>query len=753
MMPMGRLRFPWKWIIGRMAKRRGFLDPFLVLARMGQFGQPVETVAPIELMRSGMVLYARGMLNRQALQHNVDWIWPNWVARQFDPQDEAFIPWAFAVSHINLSFRNWTAVGMPDFHELPIVDPRGLVTPFLDGWSLDAAIVSASTPALIPSRQKTAQQRLILEGRLAVVTHTQAGTLELDAETDVVCEKQEPVCRIQWTGRSAAGAWLAVMLRPYNPEGVSFIQSIALTSDRLGWEINGRPRVRFSEAADRHVASSYQTGDVYYQLPEGVQNERTECGVGLATAAALFELKPGVERSITVTVPLDPAGARKHGAAAVPSLDWSKVSQPGARLQIPDSKIKFLYDSAVRSLLLHSPGEVYPGPYTYKHFWFRDAAFIIPALTCLGFTERAERALDRFPERQTLTGFFRSQEGEWDSNGQALWALGRFCELTGRPPKEAWRSAMLRAAGWIQRKRLPAGTGEPHAGLFPAGFSAEHFGPTDYYYWDDFWGVAGLQIAAETAWQSGDPDRGAKLHQAAKDFLRCTEESIRYSAIRLKQAAVPASPYRRLDAGAIGPLVAGYPLQIWAPDDPRLKATVEFLLRRCFLRDCFFQEISHSGLNAYLTLHVAQALLRSGDSRYEALMVAVAELASPTGQWPEAIHPRTLGGCMGDGQHVWASAEWVLLIRNLFVREEGHRLVLASGVPAAWTAPEGARISFGPTLTPFGEITVNLERKSGKLQVNYQARWHDSEPAVEVHLPGHPAVTLPAGQRTLEVSE
>ena len=38
------------------------------------------------------------------------------------------------------------------------------------------------------------------------------------------------------------------------------------------------------------------------------------------------------------------------------------------------------------------------------------------------------------------------------------------------------------------------------------------------------------------------------------------------------------------------------------------------------------------------------------DPRYLELMDTVASLASPTGQWPEAIHPRTLGGCMGDGQ-------------------------------------------------------------------------------------------------------
>ena len=37
---------------------------------------------------------------------------------------------------------------------------------------------------------------------------------------------------------------------------------------------------------------------------------------------------------------------------------------------------------------------------------------------------------------------------------------------------------------------------------------------------------------------------------------------------------------------------------------------------------------------------------------------------------------------MGDGQHVWAAAEWVLMIRNCFAREEDDHLILCSGIPA-----------------------------------------------------------------------
>jgi len=67
-------------------------------------------------------------------------------------------------------------------------------------------------------------------------------------------------------------------------------------------------------------------------------------------------------------------------------------------------------------------------------------------------------------------------------------------------------------------------------------------------------------------------------------------------------------------------------------------------------------------------------LLRAEDPRFHELMTTVADLASPTGQWPEAIHPLTHGGCMGDGQHVWAAAEWLMIVRHCFVREEGDHL-------------------------------------------------------------------------------
>ncbi|HET9462823.1 MAG TPA: hypothetical protein VFO43_02535, partial [Thiobacillus sp.] len=265
-----------------------------------------------------------------------------------------------------------------------------------------------------------------------------------------------------------------------------------------------------------------------------------------------------------------------------------------------------------------------------------------------------------------------------------------------------------------------------------------------YYYWDDFWGIAGLRAAAAML-ADMDPAHSRDFAQAADDFAAAVEKSLAGCEARLGRPAMPASPYRRLDAGAIGSLAFGYPVQLAAQDDPRLLDCVEFLLDRCFVNGAFYQDMIHSGLNAYLTLHVAQVLLRAGDPRHLELMDAVAALASPTGQWPEAIHPRTGGGCMGDGHHVWAAAEWLLMIRNCFVREEGERLVLCAGIPARWL-DQAAPIRFGPAPTAFGAVTISITPDPGNPpRVDWQGVWHRSAPPIEIRLPGFAPVSPETG--------
>lgn len=725
---------PWKFLARRISHSYGFPDPFRFLARLHRFSQPSEVQTPLELLRAGMVFHTRGAINTRAIQNNLDWIWPFWVEKQFNPGDSSFIPRAYSLTHVNLTQRNWTAVGQPDLPLYPLADPQGLVTPLYDGWSLDFWIYDEEGEWLLPSRHPYVEQCLELTPNLVVQTRCCGRGLELVSRLWLEKNDQIPSAVIQVRGLSDRAGCLAVSLRPYNPEGIQFIDTIAYDERSRSWLVNATTRVYMSDTPEKVFFSNYEQGDVISRFTETPSDTEISCRAGMATASALFPLKENQHREITLHISLD----RELREYSVPpqeaSSTWEEVLSESARLQIPDSRISFLYDAAVRTLVLLSAHDIFPGPYTYRRFWFRDACFMINALLSLGFKERSFRLLNTFPSRQERSGYFKSQEGEWDSNGQVLWIFDRCQQLTGRDLPEEWTAAALKGGRWVVNKRTSKGEGL-HGGLLPAGFSAEHLGPNDYYYWDDFWGLAGLRAAARIAGKFGSRQHEQMFLWEAEDFEKTIFDTIARIPAQRSRGAIPASPYRRMDSGAVGSLATDYPLQISPARDPAVMKTVDFLMTNCFHAGGFFQDMIHSGINAYLTLCIAQTLLRNEDSRYESLMHVVADLASPTGQWPEAIHPLTGGGCMGDGQHGWAAAEWVQMVRSIFVREEGRALILGSGIFPRWIQ-SGEELAFGPTPTPFGDVGLRIFKRGDKQFVEIDGEWRSQLPAVEIRVPG-----------------
>jgi hypothetical protein len=728
--------FPWKYLIQRAARAYGIIDPVTLMARLRKFSQPSDVQEPIELLRAGIVFHARGLVNTRVVQNNLDWVWPYWVERQYNPGDVSFIPRGFSFSHINMTHRNWTAVGRADLALYPIVDPRGMLTPFCDGWSLDFWLVPETGPPLLPSRLPSVFQTLRLVPEPAVETIARDGGMQLQTAVRVPSDRYNPVVAVEIAWRLPEAGHLAVALRPYNPEGIQFVETVERLSGRGGLLVNGEGEIQWDDTPERVVYANYRSGDVLHRL-DAVQNrDGIACPEGVATAAALFSSNEDGSGQLKLHIPLAPDLARQKVPPVKGPTSWTECLAPAARLRIPDARLQFLYDAALATLVLLSAGDVVPGPYTYRRFWFRDACLMLNAMLAAGLTERCRRQLNGFFRHQERTGYFRSQKGEWDSNGQVLWILDRFQKGTGETMPSDWTDGILKGAEWICRKRRENDPHGPYAGLLPAGFSAEHFGPNDYYYWDDFWGAAGLQAAARLADHSGAESEGRRFRKTGERFEAAILASIADIPERRSRGGIPVAPGRRMDSAAIGSLVADYPLQLTPPGDARIMNTAAFLMVHCLYDGAFFQDMIHSGQNAYMTLALAQTLLRAGDARHEDLIKTVARLASPTGQWPEAIHPATGGGCMGDGQHGWAAAEWVLAMRALFLREEADHLIVGSGLFTEWLATD-AELSFGPSPTAWGPVTVRiavLDEDTCRVEVDGQ--WHDATPEIAVALPG-----------------
>src|SRR5690606_40954397 len=87
-----------------------------------------------------------------------------------------------------------------------------------------------------------------------VVTELERGDLSLQTRAEVVAEGGEALCTLQITARSRQPGWLVVALRPLNPEGISFINDVALSEDRLNWQIDDRT-LGFSRPVVKHFVS------------------------------------------------------------------------------------------------------------------------------------------------------------------------------------------------------------------------------------------------------------------------------------------------------------------------------------------------------------------------------------------------------------------------------------------------------------------------------------------------------------------
>ncbi len=727
--------FIWKNMIQKATKAHGFLDPFSLFTKVSRFSQPSEVLAPTELLRATAVLHARGLLNAQVIQHNLDWIWPFWIHQQFDPTNPSFIPRSFSLTHINLTHRNWTALTLPDQAETPLIDPRGLITPLWDGWSIDAWICEPHGDDLIPSRLAAVEQIVDFEHDNAVVTNSQRTNKQIGSTAQLTMVNGEPACDIRYTAKCERDAWFCLSVRPYNPEGVSLIREIHVDPKRPSMQVNHEHWVHFKDQPDHFALSNFEKGDVYDRISQASDPLDIDCPMEMCSGAAVYRLKPGTEFETSVQIPLENPDTAPDFDSTYQSR-WSEYRDTGCQLELPYKNYAYLFEASVRNLLAHTAGDVFAGPYVYKRFWFRDAVYITYGLLCTGYHERAERIIDGFEKRQKASGYFESQEGEWDSNGQVLWLIEQFCRITHQAPKAAWKPMIHKGIRWIVRKRLSDELDQPHAGLMPSGFSAEHFGPNDFYYWDNFWSIAGLEAGAFLSKSYGEDEVELLCLETANALRSAVDASLQAATHRLGRLAIPSSPYRRLDSSAVGSLVCAYPLQLHIQKDVRVLDTAQYLADNCLVHNGLFHDMSHSGINPYLTMHLAQILLQAKDPKCFELISGIAELASPTGQWPEAVHPITRGGCMGDGQHTWASTEWIMMIRNCFVREieQDRTLVLGSGIDLAWLE-EDRPIQLNSAYTTMGVIDISIQRREENVEITWDLDHHGEAPSITIDMP------------------
>jgi hypothetical protein len=711
----------------------------------GQLSDVGGSGFPAELFQLSAPMITRGLLNYALLQMKRDWVYPHWVHRQLDPQSESFVARSQNPLLLNITHRNWALLGSPTGKYEAIIDPRGLATPLPREWSIDVWLKTEKDLFLPSFHIPTSQNYDTQAPRVLTRFEVNSFILDIEAFVDSTNYGRDVLFQritVMNNGTLSGNLAVCVAVRPFNPEGVSPIHRIEYRPSRQ-IVVDQCLGVVFAEEPRAVFFSNSEQGDVVnllrqQNLQEWNEEDRTipekqaiSCAIGLAHAVAVFPLKlaSGERRSVHYSTALGTKEELRllrtkatwrvsfENRLERQQAHWNKERSLGAQISLADESLQKIFDANVLTLLqLHDGSFISPGPFLYHHFWFRDAAPMLHALDRLGFHKRVRQVIDAFPKRQTSDGFFRGPDGEWDSNGEVLWVVEQHAKLAH---SSSWLKhsfpSFQRAAEWIlKKKRTSKDTATIHRGLLPPSLSAEHFGTVDQYYWDSFWGLAGIRSAVKLAHMLHQEELAAGWEREAETFTGDIHRSLEKVAARLGKEYIPASPSHPFDESAIGFVCGIYPLALEDVYPAAFKTTLDELTNRYVDEKGFYHPIIHSGYNAYLTLQLAHAyLLRNESARAWHIANTIFRQCVSPYSLPEAIHPKTGGGAIGDGHHGWAAAEIVLFLLDCLVREHGNSLFIFKDVQPGmlqW----GTKSSVQGVATSFGTVGCSLNYETAK---------------------------------------
>ncbi len=466
--------------------------------------------------------------------------------------------------------------------------------------------------------------------------------------------------------------------------------------------------------------------------------------------AEFFLVIPHLPLAEGDSLPDIPVGARRFGEPAVnvrPGTPahfaevsrrtkqfWQDFLRKGAIIGVPEEKPSLTYYASLAYTFIGRDGTVIkPGEGFYDEFYLRDGAYQTHALDVAGFASEGKESLAHFLTYQKADGQFVSQEGELDGNGQALWALYAHYSLTG---DRAWLSEVYPAARkavlWIERARQTKGRPDsPYFGiLFASIADGENLMQTPKHIVGyDFWNLRGVNCTARMAEALGEESDAQAYGQLFESYKACVENGLR-------KAGFDWFPPTYEGVGTSwGNLTMLHPTRLFDPLDARVTATLD-RVRAGFVEGTIrWGEEEKGVIHPYMSTYVTNSEVVRGE-REKAVDHFYHYLAHTTSThgFPEGVYYMTRTAWGDTVPHLWAAAQYIILLRKMLLREDGEALHLLPAVPVAWLRP-GKKIVLLGAPTVFGKANLAVNGLEDGCDVRFS--WPDRKTPKQVifHIP------------------
>jgi hypothetical protein len=431
-------------------------------------------------------------------------------------------------------------------------------------------------------------------------------------------------------------------------------------------------------------------------------------------------LRARERRELVFRLPVEPVAQADPAFAAIAAArfeqyrgivlqTWRGLLRRTMRVEVPERKVvdtfysSILQDALARYRLADGSWVQAVNQLRYHAFWLRDAAIISQMYDLVGLHDLARENLEWFPYWQRDDGLFISRNEEYDGFGQALWGMGEHVRRTGDADfARRMLPRVARAMDWFDRQRAsdPTGLMPPNTNLQDNELISGHLAG------DNFWAAAGVAGAVDLARAAGDAGAAGRW-QATYDAFTARLKGHVFNAQKANGGAIPPS----LDVRGgqdWGNLWASYPHRVLEPDSAVVTRTLQRARRR--FREGIATYADTRLLHHYLGFRVFQTELARGEQRQavEGLYDSLAHTTGTGAGFEAGTAP--FGDRVVDDvtvPHGWFAAEYVALVRNMLVREEGSDVWLMSAVSPAWLRP-GKRIVVAGAPTRQGPVAFRL---------------------------------------------
>ena len=562
--------------------------------------------------------------------------------------------------------------------------------------------------------------------------------------------------RLANTGNTRRTLTLALAIRPMQvnpPTQTLNLVGGASRIERISWDgaavrVNGDWSV-YPDLKPDHVslAGFERAGFPHVQNATArtdSQNLVAPGGFGSGVMYFHVDLEPGEIREATVVTVLGVDGRRtpdldREAIAAAETAaadEWREILN---RMDIsgpPESMpvLNALKTAFAHMMITREGPALRPGPRSYARSWIRDGAMMSESFLRLGHNEPAVNFARWYAPYQFSSGKVPccvDKRGadpviENDSHGELIFLIADIYRYTGdRAFAEAMWPYADKAAAALDELRLSERTernsqGDRKAlfGLLPPSISHEGYSDIPAYsFWDNFWGLKGLNDAAFLAHELGHTDRAAEIRGDAAEFAGDIGASVRLLGEEIGH--VPGAADRKdfdptSTTIALSPTGAATALPRELLMATFEKAWSEFVARRD----------GNKAWDVYTPYEFRQmsAFVRLGKlERAHALLDFYMQDRRPAAwnQWSEVISRlKREPHFIGDLPHTWVGSDFIRAVLDLFVYadKETGSLVIGAGLPRSWLQGEGIRVH--GLRTPYGKVSYTAHDGSGQVRVD-----------------------------------